>query len=158
MKELLIYKMNVMKKIAALLILSLSAFMFTSSSSQNDPVVGLWLTKEGKGKVKIFKATNGKYYGKIVWLKDPNEANGFPKKDKNNPVESLRNEPLVNLVVLKGFDKINDKQLENGTIYDPENGKTYSCLLELESPTHLKVRGYIGFSMIGRTEYWTKAE
>lgn len=132
------------------------------TASTSDDIMGEWMPSGKGSKIKIFKgtigATKGKYYGKIVWLKEPNDANGNPRVDVNNPIASKRTEPLMNLLILKGFEyDESDKEYNNGTIYDPKNGKTYSCYMTLKDKK-LNVRGYIGISLIGRTDVWTKVE
>jgi len=128
-----------------------------SSFAQTDPLErGLWYNSEKTAKIQIYKATDGKFYGKIVWLKVP-ERDGHPKIDIHNPDDKRKNDPIWGLVILKGFTKDGEHGYENGTVYDPSNGKTYSCKLTLEGDK-LDVRGYVGFSMFGRTEHWTKAE
>jgi uncharacterized protein (DUF2147 family) len=128
-----------------------------------DNIVGFYLTYDDdtgaeKSQVQIFKATNGKYYGKIVWLKEPLK-NGKPKVDDKNPEAKLQNRPIIGLEILKGFvfDKDN-QEWNDGTIYNPSSGKTYNCYINFESPTKLKIRGYIGASWmgLGKTAYWTK--
>jgi uncharacterized protein (DUF2147 family) len=119
-----------------------------------DDIVGIWLTN-GKepAKIEIYKsATN--YYGKIVWLKYPTE-NGKPKLDKKNPDESKRNQQIIGLLILTGF-RFDGDEWDDGEVYDPESGKTYSCHLSLKDKSTLKVRGYVGISLIGRTELWTR--
>jgi uncharacterized protein (DUF2147 family) len=90
-----------------------------------------------------------------VWLKNPND-NGKPKVDKNNPDNSKRNQSVVGLLILKEFKFDGDDEWEDGDIYDPESGKTYSCYLSLKDKHNLKVRGYVGISLFGRTEVWTR--
>ncbi|MEM9025185.1 MAG: DUF2147 domain-containing protein [Bacteroidota bacterium] len=135
----------------AIFILSLA---MPARAQQADDILGFWNTGENKGRVEIFKRS-GKYYGKLVWLKDPLNEAGKPKVDKNNPEESLRQQPIVGLEILKGFE-FDDDEWEDGTIYDPENGKTYSCVMTLKGD-QLNVRGYVGISWIGRTTVWTRA-
>lgn len=96
--------------------------------------------------------------GKVVWLEEPNNEEGEPKKDINNPVESKQENPVLGMDLLKGFEKTDEDTWENGTIYDPNKGKTYKCKLTLEGKDQLNVRGFIGFSLLGRTEEWTRAE
>lgn len=124
------------------------------SFAQKDKIEGVWLNEEGTGKVKIYKAKDGKFYGKIVWLKEP-LRDGKPKLDIENPDEDKRKEPILGLLILKGFEKDGKNEYEEGTIYDPKNGKTYSCVITHKGDK-LDVRGYIGFSWIGRTTVWTK--
>lgn len=124
--------------------------------AQKDQVEGLWLNEEQTAKVQIYLAKDGRYYGKIVWLKDPTK-DGKPKVDEKNPKESLRNTPLMGLLILKGFEKDGSTGYEDGTIYDPKNGKTYDCKMTYKGKT-LDIRGYVGISLIGRTTVWTRTE
>ena len=128
----------------------------TSAFAQKDKIEGVWLNEEGTGKVKIYKAKNGKFYGKIVWLKEP-LRNGKPKLDEENPDEEMRKKQILGLLILKGFEKEEDEEneYEEGTIYDPKNGKTYSCVIT-HNGDKLDVAGYVGFSWIGRTTVWTR--
>lgn len=139
---------------------SLFIVMLLAGSSafaqSKDRIEGFWMNHEQTAKIKIFKAANGKFYGNIVWLKEPNK-NGHPKIDHNNPDASKRNQPLVNLQVLKGFSKTEENIYEDGTIYNPKNGKTYSSKITCKGNT-IDIRGYIGISLIGRSTVWERAE
>lgn len=119
-----------------------------------DTIEGLWYNEEKTAKIKIYKAKNDKFYGKIDWLKEP-VKDGKARSDEKNPDKDKRNEPLLGLVVLKGFEKSGKNEYEDGTIYDPKNGKTYSCIITHQGDK-LDVRGYVGFSWIGRTAIWTR--
>lgn len=147
-----------MKQMKKLLFVLTLVFAVNTIFAQADKVVGLWLTEDGDSKVKIFKATNGKYYGKIVWLEEPNEEDGTPKIDDENPDESLQSRPILDLRILNSFvyDE-DDNEWVDGKIYDPKEGKTYSCFMWFEEDK-LNVKGFIGFSFIGRTTVWTKAQ
>lgn len=116
---------------------------------------GTWFNEEKTARVAFYES-KGKLYGKIVWLKDPNE-NGKPRTDINNPIETLRSKPLMGLVFLKGFEKEGANKWEDGEIYDPKNGKTYSCYITEISTTKLEARGYIGISLLGRTTTFSRA-
>lgn len=137
-----------------------AAFLPLTSFGQKkdaDALLGEWLTAEGKAKVHITKdPRSGKYHGKIVWLKEPTYPDGKPKVDKFNPNEKLKTKPVIGLNILRDFVHEDGKSWTDGRIYDPDNGKDYSCNLEMEGDKKLKVRGYIGVSLIGRTEYWTR--
>ncbi|WP_304235533.1 DUF2147 domain-containing protein [Jiulongibacter sediminis] len=139
-----------MKKLG--LILALMAF--TCVSYAQSITEGTWWNEEKTSRVQFYEQ-GGKIYGKIVWLEEPTE-NGKPRVDKNNPKEALKTKPLMGLVFLKGFEKDGDKSWEDGTIYDPRNGKTYSSEMTLVSADQLDVRGYIGISLIGRTSEFTR--
>ncbi|MFN6945912.1 MAG: DUF2147 domain-containing protein [Cytophagaceae bacterium] len=141
--------------LSLLLIFSLSSFI--NQSEDGDALIGVWEPGNGKAKVKITKIGE-KYYGKIVWLKEPKDEKGVAKTDKNNPDESMRNTPLLGYRILKDFAYKGNNTWEDGTIYDPENGSTYSCTIKMKNDNTLEVRGYIGVSMIGRTDTWTRLE
>ena len=98
------------------------------------------------------------FFGKIVWLKEPLDAKtGKAKLDENNPEQSKRSEPIIGLQILKNFEYDGEGKYSRGSIYDPENGKTYKCKMTLVDKDKLDVRGYIGFPALGRTENWTRA-
>ena len=131
-----------------------------SASALNNPdaIVGVWKTGEGNAMVRIYK--NGdKYQGKVVWLKEPiDPETGKPKVDKNHPEEASRKRAVLGLINIWGFVPKDENIWEDGNIYDPKNGNTYSCTLKLTSPNSLEVRGYIGVALIGRTDNWTRQQ
>ena len=122
-----------------------------------DAVLGTWVTGSGKGHVEIYKQGD-QYFGKLVWIKEPMTEQGTPKLDKNNPDAKLRNQPLMGLVNLRNFKYGGDNEWEDGRVYDPEKGKDYSCQMTLTDPNTLEVRGYIGISLIGRTDIWKRVK
>lgn len=128
---------------------------FGFASAQNDPIEGFWFNEEKSAKVHIYKGRDNRFYGKVAWLKVPTR-DGKPKVDARNPDPSKRNSPIVGLLILKGFEKDGSNEYDDGTIYDPKNGKTYSCKMTLDGTT-LDVRGFIGVSMIGRSTKWFRA-
>jgi uncharacterized protein (DUF2147 family) len=122
-----------------------------------DDILGTWLNEEATGKITVYKE-NGKYFGKIVWLRDPIDPDtGKPKTDKENPEVKLQSRLVVGIVNLSNFTFNGTDEWSGGTIYDPKNGKTYKCYIAFEGPAKLKIRGYIGVSVIGRNTYWTKS-
>lgn len=120
-----------------------------------DSFVGMWLTGSGKAAVSIYKEGT-KYNGKITWLKNPNDESGKPKVDKNNPDEKKKTVALMGLNLLKDFKFNGEDKWEGGTIYDPDNGKTYSCKITMVDESKLDVRGFVGISMLGRTQTWIR--
>jgi uncharacterized protein (DUF2147 family) len=150
-----------MKKLGLLLgcgwmFLVLTSSNFAPTQNDADAILGVWLTGTGKGKIKIFKGTDGKYHGKLVWLKEPKNPDGTIKVDKNNPDDSKKKTPLLGLQNLRNFTYEGDKKWEGGQIYDPENGSDYSCKIELMDDNTLEVRGFIGISLFGRTDVWKR--
>ncbi len=124
-------------------------------TAQSSAILGEWLNEDKDAKVNIYEK-EGKYYGKVSWLKEPNEDDGKPKVDNENPDESKRSRPIAGLLLLKDFYYA-EKEWKGGTIYDPKNGKTYDCYMALESSNQLKIRGFVmGMRAIGRTTYWTR--
>ena len=86
------------------------------------------------------------------------EASAPGTEDANNPNPALRSRSLCNLEIGTGFHPSADgKTAENGSLYDPLSGKTYTGALALNGPGTLKLRGYIGVKLFGRTEVWTRA-
>ncbi len=123
-----------------------------------DDIVGTWYNGEKTSKIQVYRTTGGSYAGKIVWLKEPNDANNNPRKDVKNPDKKLQGRALMGLVVLTGLDFNGKDQWKSGKIYDPKSGKTYSCKGELENANTLKLRGYIGVSLVGRTDTWVRTK
>ena len=120
------------------------------ASTTPDAILGTWSNKTNKGQIQIFKQ-NGKYYGKIIWLAKPNDQDGIPKVDKNNPDKQVRAKPLLGLIMMRDF-KFEDEEWVDGKIYNPDDGKEYKAYMKLKDNQTLSVRGYVGFSWIGKTE------
>jgi uncharacterized protein (DUF2147 family) len=138
------------------IILLLTLFSVTSfdTTSSADAIIGVWKNGSGKGHVQIYK-NNGKYYGKIVWLRDALDASGKPKTDHKNADPDKRNKPLIGLVMLKDFE-YDDGEWNGGHIYNPSDGKEYKANMEMEDYKTLNVRGYVGISLFGKTDVWTR--
>ena len=156
-----------MKPIVAItaLMLTLSWAQSGQCANQADDLLGQWYTENNDSKILVTKV-NGKYVGEIIWLKEPlygkDEADtGKPKRDKFNPTKKLRSRPVIGIRVLNDFTfNAKENSWKNGTIYDPETGKTYKCVIKFENDSKslngrkLYVRGYIGIPILGRTTYW----
>ena len=150
-------KKKLIRSICALFLL-LVGTSFTPFSDNPDAIVGVWKTGEGNAMVRIYK--NGeKYQGKVVWLKEPiDPETGKPKQDKNHPDEATRTRPVLGMINIWGFSYKEKNLWDDGNIYDPKNGSTYSCTIKMINPNTLEVRGYIGVSIIGRTDNWTRQQ
>lgn len=126
-----------------------------TAQNKADDVVGTWLTGgENAARIEIFRMGE-KYFGKVVWLQNPN-MNGKPKIDFNNPDINLRNKPRLGLQILKDFKFDGDDEWQGGEVYDPQSGKSYSTFLYMKDRNTLRLRGYIGFSVFGKTVTWTR--
>ena len=120
-------------------------------------VLGKWKSVDDQtGKtvaiVEIFERS-GKFFGKIIEVTNPSDKN---KTCANCPGDD-HGKPIIGLTVIKGLEK-DGKEYNNGHILDPKHGKLYKCYITLEHQDKLKVRGYIGFSLLGRTQYWHRAK
>ncbi|MEE4257194.1 MAG: DUF2147 domain-containing protein [Bacteroidales bacterium] len=125
---------------------------------QPDDILGVWLNEDEDAHIEVYK-DGDLYFGKIIWLKFPiDEETGKPKLDKHNPDPELQKRPSLGIKLLTDFEWDGDNEWDEGDIYDPKSGKTYSCYIVMKEYDLLKIRGYIGISLIGRTTYWTRVE
>ncbi len=139
--------------IIGLLLIGLSSSLTVVAQTTKTAIVGTWLNEEKAARIDIYQ--QGEFFGKIVWLNEPNE-NGKPKTDNKNPNEARHNDPIIGLVMMKNFVFNGKDTWEDGTIYDVRSGKTYDCYMTLQADKTLKVRGYVGISLFGKTNTWTK--
>jgi uncharacterized protein (DUF2147 family) len=144
---------------AAALVPATAAPAGTAAASQpagedGTAVAGLWLTEGGKGRVEIYPAPErpGFFEGRIVSGKDGPDA----PRDTRNPDPELRDRPVKGIVFMTGFRHVGAGHYENGRIYDPQSGNTYRGKLRLESPDRLVLRGYLGISLFGASQTWTR--
>lgn len=143
------------RQLASVLVVLFLSFAFQAKAQSENRVLGLWYNTEKTAQVEITK-NGSEFVGKIAWLEEPN-PDGKPATDKENPDPKLRQRPLMGLSLLKGL-KYSGGMWKGGEIYDPKTGKTYSCEIKLRSDSILEVKGYIGFSFVGRTVEWTRVK
>ncbi len=103
------------------LLMSLNPFQ----TGRADQITGIWTNENGDAKFEILKK-DGTYIAKISWLKNPENADGEEKKDKNNPDKSMRKRPVIGINIITGLQFDNNKYV-NGQIYSPEKGITANC-------------------------------
>jgi len=108
-------------------------------------VLGTWETVEGKSHVQITNCGSQKYCGEIVWLKKPNDEQGKPLTDINNTDEALRTRPILNMQLLRDLEKVGTNEWDDGYIYNPEDGQTYSSEMSLVDADTLQVKGCVLF-------------
>lgn len=120
---------------------------FAVAAQSNDPILGKWENSGKEGRIEIYKKGE-KYFGKLYWIKDAS------KKDTKNPDKNLQGRAIQGLEILTNFVKKGDVY-EGGQIYDPKSGKTYSCKMTPKGDK-LEVRGFLGVSLLGRTEVFTR--
>lgn len=142
-----------MKPLKRLLILCV-VLVPLSSWAEDAEVEGRWLSGSGEGWIEIRRLGDsliGTAAGSTIAREgDP------PRLDDKNPDPALRNRPLFGITIMQGFVYDGDGHWSGGTIYDPNSGRTYRATLRLIDRDTLKLRGYIGLSLFGRTDTWTR--
>lgn len=113
-------------------------------------VLGNWLTADRDGIVQISVAADGTYQGRIVGGDNPH------RQDSNDPDPGRRGLQLRGMIIMHGMRYEGDGKFAGGTIYDPDSGHTYKCHLEVLDNDRIKLHGYIGFSLLGRSQVWTR--
>jgi uncharacterized protein (DUF2147 family) len=136
-------------------------------AAKKGDIVGQWYSENNESKILI-REDKGVFTGKIISLDEPlypkgDKEAGKPKRDRENPDRKRRKVPIVGLQILKDFKfNASEQSWEDGTIYDPDKGKIYKCVMKFEKDpkaeggVKLYVRGYVGIPALGRTTYWTK--
>jgi uncharacterized protein (DUF2147 family) len=134
--------------------LTLITLVITTFYAQSQTIIGKWktiddVTKQPKAVVEIYEKS-AKLYGKIITILNPDEQDKLCVKCTG----TQKSQPILGLLILKATPDGTDAAA--GEILDPNNGKNYSCNITLESKNVLKIRAYIGLSIIGRTQYWQR--
>ena len=125
-----------------------------------DDVRGLWVDHRESDKRKVavwIEDCDGLLCGRIYWLKKPLSA-GQPKRDQHNPDAALRDRPLCGLRILTGFRRVKETTWSAGHIYNPNDGRTFSSTINLEHDGSLRIRGYVGLSLFGKTVEWVRPQ
>lgn len=138
------------------LLLLFAAISFSGFAQTSDAILGKWANSSGEAHIDVSKKGD-KFFGKIVWLKAPKDEKGQAKLDVKNPDANLKTRPILGLEMLKDF-VYDDGKWVDGKIYDPKTGKTYSCNMNIKPNGDLNVRGYIGISLIGRSDTWKRVK
>lgn len=125
-----------------------------------DDVRGLWIDHRDPEKRRVavwIEDCEDRLCGHIYWLKKP-LANGRPKRDRHNPDARLRDRPLCGLRILSGFKRTGDRIWSAGQIYNPSDGRTFSSTMTLEGDGGLRISGYVGLSLFGKTVEWVRPQ
>lgn len=139
----------------ALLLSLLLAPCFRTWAQEAAPV-GVWKDERGETQIELYRCGE-ELCGRIVALRQPLDADGRPLLDAHNPDPERRKQPHLGLTVLQKLSyNPSTERWEGGEIYDPNNGRTYSCYVQQLGPDRLEVKGYIGFAIIGRAQIWTR--
>lgn len=143
------------KKLLFTLALTASLLQLYAQNNKPEKIIGTWLSQEKDAKIEVYKQGE-KYYGKEVWGKFLYEKDGkTPVLDVKNPDDKLKSRPLKDLVILTDF-VYKDGEYTDGKIYNYKNGGYYKSYLKLDGDNILKLRGYLGISLLGKTTTWTR--
>jgi len=138
------------RRFGALIVLFAVACVATASDERQSQILGDWLTEPKDGIIQISQTAGANYEGRIVGGSHPGRL------DDKNPDATQRSKPLRGQVILRNLHYDGAGKWSGGTIYEPDSGRTYSCLVELIAPDSLKVRGFIGISVLGKSQIWTR--
>ncbi|MDD7913894.1 DUF2147 domain-containing protein [Polaribacter ponticola] len=126
-------------------------------SINSQEIFGKWNSKNDEtgqvdSVIEVYKK-DGKAFAKIIEITNPERKNALCElcNGKN------KDKPILGLNILTGLEK-DDDEWSGGKILDPRSGKIYKCYIKLETSNKLKIRGYMGFSLLGKTAYWERAE
>tara|TARA_R110000787_G_scaffold19396_5_gene58262 strand:+ start:3718 stop:4146 length:429 start_codon:yes stop_codon:yes gene_type:complete len=138
-------------------LLSLTFILLFSISSYSQTIFGTWNsfdeeTNKIESIIEVYKK-EGKAYAKIIFITDLEKRSATCTACKGK----LKDTPILGMDILSGLKK-DDDEWSGGRILDPKNGKEYKCYIKLKDDTTLKLRGYIGISLFGRTAIWKRAE
>jgi uncharacterized protein (DUF2147 family) len=148
-----------------LLVLASMVLLASPALAQQSAVMGTWLTESGVAQVKIepcADAKNGPVCGRIVGLINPKGPDGqvvAPEMatDYRNENASLRSRKVIGMPLIWGFKKTNEPNtFEEGQIYNGEDGKIYTANISLQPDGKLRLRGYVGTPLFGKTQLWTR--
>ncbi len=148
-----------MKRMLSMLIASTAVILLLVASayaSEADAILGKWSTEGDESIVEIYPCA-GFYCGKIVWMKEPKNSDGTEKMDSRNQDPAQRSRKVMGMDIVWGFKCDGNDAWSGAKIYDPKNGKTYSCSAKLDKDK-LYIRGFIGVSLLGRTTVWRRTQ
>lgn len=119
--------------------------------------VGIWTTPDRKTRIELRKCGKS-LCGKVAWIQHSVKKDGTKPRDVKNPDSSLRSRKIVGMKLTGGFTRSKTQKglWEKGWIYDPQSGQTYSCTITMESPERLELHGYLGLSVFGASQAWTR--
>ncbi|AII54023.1 DUF2147 domain-containing protein [Hymenobacter sp. APR13] len=141
-----------------LLLSALLLLLAVRPATAQTPPLGVWADDSGDSHIELYRCGE-QLCGRLVWLRNPADANGKPRLDVKHPSPERHTQPLLSLTVLQNLRyNAETDRWEDGEIYDPENGRTYSCYVAAAGKDRLEVKGYIGFSLIGKAHYWQRVK
>jgi uncharacterized protein (DUF2147 family) len=131
--------------------LTTTAARGASHAAATNPL-GRWYAEGGAAQVEITQC-EAHLCGRVAWLRSPFDEDGCELRDRNNPDPALRARPVLGLEILHAAAS---DEAEGCTIYDPVSGRTYRCRLWSDGDNRLRLRGYLGVPLLGRTTTWIR--
>lgn len=122
----------------------------SAAGAATDGVEGFWLSENERAIIEI-GSCGPEVCGRMVWLRDPRDETGAPKRDAHG-------NPLCGIPLVAGFRPEGENRWDDGRIYNPRDGATYSARMTLLDRERLEVRGYLGLPIFGQSQVWTRAE
>jgi uncharacterized protein (DUF2147 family) len=118
-------------------------------------VTGWWLDESKQGGILIAPCGD-KMCGTLGWMLHPLDDKGQPKFDTKNPDTKLRSRPICGLALMGGFTKSGPGEWEDGWVYNSQDGNTYDSKFRLQADGTLRLRGFVGISLLGASQVWTR--
>ncbi|MDT8282007.1 MAG: DUF2147 domain-containing protein [Gammaproteobacteria bacterium] len=153
MKKMIVHTLTLL-----LMTLTLAATSSASPKPDNSDIYGLWLESKKQKVAVLIEDCDARLCGYIYWLKKPLTADGLIKRDPRNPDAALRDRPLCGLKTLSGFRRVSEDTWSEGQIYNPKDGQTFASTIKLSDDGSLKIRGYVGISLFGKTLIWQRPQ
>jgi uncharacterized protein (DUF2147 family) len=136
-------------------LLGLALLLASPAAAASDQIFGRWLVEDGKAVIEI-QPCGDEACGRLVWMQNPWDADGTPKRDAENPDRAVRMRPLCGLSLISGLEPAGDGAWEDGSIYSTRDGRTYGFEVTPNGSDRLIVRGYIGISLLGGSQTWVR--
>ena len=132
--------------------LLLAAFGGSAAAQDAPDPTGLWLTENERSAIRVTRCDEG-LCGEVAWI-----IEGGMRRDRENPDEALHDRPICGLRILWGVEQQDDDPAdwEDGTVYKADEGETYDVDLSVTGPDTMKVRGYVGLSLFGKSQVWSR--
>jgi uncharacterized protein (DUF2147 family) len=138
------------RRVEALRLFFTMACIAMASDARQSQILGNWLSESKDGIIQISQSADANYEGRIVGGSHPGRL------DEKNPDATQRAKPLRGEIIMRNLHYDGAGKWSGGAIYEPDTGRTYSCLVELIAPDSLKVRGFFGISLLGKSQIWTR--
>ncbi len=136
--------------------MALCLFVASAPAHASQNVTGIWYDDSGKGAIQLYRCGNN-VCGRIFWLRRAVNKAGKPLRDAYNPSHVHRKRPICGLQVIWGTQAQRDGSWDGGRIYDPKVGKSYDVAIEKVGAKRLRITGYLGAKLFGKSFIWRRA-